>query len=113
IKSLGLQVIKPQDVAEDSSAVLKWLWDNRIENVAIHLDLDVLDPERFYSQLTKDPFAEEKFPTTTGKLDLRQITRLLKDVSENVNVVGLTFAEYMPWDALHLRKMMNQLPIMR
>lgn len=113
IKALGLSVIKPQDIANDSSVVIKWLKDNRIENVAIHLDLDALDPARFYSQLTRDPYAAEKFPTVTGKLDLRQITRLLEDISANANVVGMTFAEYMPWDALHLQKMMNELPIMR
>lgn len=113
IRSFGLQVLKPQEVAQDSAAVLKWLEANRIENLAIHLDLDVLDPASFNSQLTNDPFATEKFPTTTGRLDLRQITRLLRDVSVNVNVVGLTFAEYMPWDALYLQKMMNQLPILR
>lgn len=113
VKAFSLPVIRPQEVARDSVVVLKWLKDSRIENLAIHLDLDVLDPASFYSQLNNDPFATEKFPTTTGKLDLRQITRLLKDVSASVNVVGLTFAEYMPWDALYLQKMMAQLPVMR
>lgn len=113
VKSLGLQVIRPQEVAENSVAVLKWLKDSQIRHIAIHLDLDSLDPHKFFSQLTNDPFSDEKFPTVTGKLDLRQVARLLKDVSANADVVGLTFAEYMPWDALHLQKMMNQLPIMR
>lgn len=113
VESLRLTVIKPQEVAENSSVVLKWLKDNKIEYLAIHLDLDSLDPRKFFSQLTDDPFSEEKFPTVTGKLDLRQVTRLLKDVSANTDVVGLTFAEYMPWDALYLQKMMKQLPIMQ
>ena len=113
VKSLGLPVIKPQEIAEDSGVVLKWLKDNKIEHLAIHLDLDSLDPRKFFSQLTNDPFSDEKFPTVTGKLDLRQVTRLLKDVSVNTDVVGLTFAEYMPWDALHLHKMMRQLPILQ
>lgn len=113
VSSFSLPVIKPREVAENSAPVLKWLKENRIENVAVHLDLDVLDPASFNSQLTNDPFAEEKFPTVTGKLDLRQITRLLVDISANANVVGLTLAEYMPWDALYLQKMMEQLPIMK
>lgn len=113
IQSFGLPVIKPQDVAQNSEAVLKWLKDRHIENLAIHLDLDVLNPASFNSQLTNDPYATEKYPTVTGKLDLKQITRLLMDISANTNVVGLTFAEYMPWDALYLQKMMSQLPIMR
>lgn len=112
IKSFGLKVIKPGEVARDSEAALGWLKENNIENIAIHLDLDVLNPASFHSQLTNDPYASEKYPTVTGLLDLMQITRLLKDLSANANVVGLTFAEYMPWDALYLRKMMSQLPIM-
>lgn len=112
IKSFGLKVIKPGEAARDSEAALGWLKENNIENIAIHLDLDVLNPASFHSQLTNDPYAPEKYPTVTGLLDLMQITRLLKDLSANSNVVGLTFAEYMPWDALYLRKMMSQLPIM-
>lgn len=112
IKSFGLSVIKPHEAAEDSGAVVAWLKENKIGNLAIHFDLDALNPANFHSQLTNDPFATEKYPTVTGKLDLLQMGRLLKDVSENVNVVGLTFAEFMPWDALYLQKMMNQLPIM-
>lgn len=113
IKTLGLPVIKPQAVAQDSRAVLNWLRNSQIENIAIHLDLDVLNPSSFHSQLTNDPYSTKKYPTVTGQLDLRQITRLLRDISANANVVGLTFAEYMPWDALYLQKMMSQLPIMR
>lgn len=113
IKSFGLTVRKPQDVAKDSHAVLQWLKDKQIAHLAIHLDLDVLNPASFHSQLTNDPYATEKYPTVTGKLDLRQISRLLMDISDNADIVGLTFAEYMPWDALYLQKMMEQLPIMR
>lgn len=113
VQSFDLAMIKPWAVAQESSVVLKWLKENRVANVAIHLDLDVLDPARFNSQLTNDPFTQKKFPTPTGKLDLKQITRPLVDISVNANSVGLTFAEYMPWDALDLQKMMQQLPIMQ
>ena len=113
VKSLGLPVIKPQAISESSEPVLKWLNESGVKNLAIHLDLDSLDPRKFYSQLTDDPFTAEKFPTVTGKLDLLQVTRLLKDISAAINVAGLTIAEYMPWDALYLQKMMSQLPIMR
>ena len=62
---------------------------------------------------SNDPFTKEKFSNVTGKLNLLQITPILKDVSDNTNVVGFTFAEFMPRDALYLQKMMNQLQIMR
>lgn len=113
VNALGLLAIKPADIADTSEAVIKWINDRHVEKLAIHLDLDVLDPAGFYSQLTRDPFASEKFPTVTGKLDLRLIGRLLSDVSAASDIVGLTFAEFMPWDALYLQKLMHGLPIMR
>lgn len=112
IKSFGLPVIHPEEVANDSSKVIKWIKSNKIENIVIHLDLDVLDPKVFFSQLTNDPGAVEKYPTVKGKMNFKQVTRLIKDVSKNTNVVGLTIAEHMPWDAFNLKNMMQQFDIM-
>lgn len=113
IRAFGLRVLPPKDVAANSDAVLAWVRENGVENLAVHLDLDVLDPATFFSQLTNDPDATEKYPTVKGKLHMAQVTRLLRDVSAHTNVVGLTIAEFFPWDALHLQKMMGQLEIMK
>lgn len=113
IKAFGLRVLPPEDVAANSDAVLAWVRENGVENLAVHLDLDVLDPATFFSQLTNDPDATEKYPTVRGKLHVAQVTRLLRDVSAHTNVVGLTIAEFFPWDALRLQKMMDQLEIMK
>lgn len=113
IRAFGLRVLPPEDVAANSDAVLAWVRENGVENLAVHLDLDVLDPATFFSQLTNDPDATEKYPTVKGKLHMAQVTRLLRDVSAHTNVVGLTIAEFFPWDALHLQKMMGQLEIMK
>lgn len=113
IKAFGLRVLPPKDVAAHSDAALAWVRENGVENLAVHLDLDVLDPATFFSQLTNDPGATEKYPTVRGKLHMAQVTRLLRDVSAHTNVVGLTIAEFFPWDALHLQKMMSQLEIMK
>lgn len=113
IKAFALRVLPPKDVAANSDAVLAWVRENGVENLAVHLDLDVLDPATFFSQLTNDPDATEKYPTVKGKLHMAQVTRLLRDVSAHTNVVGLTIAEFFPWDALHLQKMMGQLEIMK
>lgn len=113
IKSFGLPVIHPEEVADNSNEVIRWIKNNKIENIVIHLDLDVLDPKVFFSQLTNDPGATEKYPTVRGKMNFKQVTRLIKDVSENANVVGLTIAEHMPWDAFNLKNMMQQFDIMK
>lgn len=111
LNSLGLKVIKPQEVSSNSDAVVNWLKNNNIANLAIHLDLDVLSPKRFFSQLTNDPYSRESYPTVKGQLDLRQIGRLFKDISDNTDIAGLTIAEFMPWDALHLQEFMKGLKI--
>lgn len=111
IHSLGLKVIKPQEVTENSTAVTNWIKKGDIANLAIHLDLDVLSPRRFFSQLTNDPYTREPYNTVKGQLDLRQIGRLFRDISASANIVGLTIAEFMPWDALHLQEFMKGLKI--
>ncbi|MBD5641627.1 MAG: arginase family protein [Desulfovibrio sp.] len=110
IGKFGLPVIPPEDAG--AQPVLAWLEAAKFGNVAIHLDLDSLDPARFFSQLTNDPDAKEKYPTVKGHLDFPRVTGLIRAVSQAANVVGLTIAEYMPWDAMHLKRMMAQLPIM-
>lgn len=111
INSLGLKVIKPQEVSENSNAVVNWLKISNISNLAVHLDLDVLNPKRFFSQLTNDPYTQEPYNTVKGQLDLRQIGRLFKDISASSNMAGLTIAEFMPWDDLHLQEFMKELKI--
>lgn len=113
IKAFGLTVLPPKEVAENSGAVINWLEKNQVKNLAVHFDLDVLDPATFFSQLTDDPDTKEKYPTVKGQLHISQVTRLLMDVAAHTNVVGLTIAEYFPWDALHLQKMLGQLEIMK
>lgn len=112
VKEMGLRVLPSTAVVESSEAVLCWLRDNKFEHIAIHFDLDVLDPTYFYSQLTRNPEGLQ-FNTVLGKLTIPQATRLIKDVSAIVDVVGFSFAEHMPWDARNLKKMMEQFPFMK
>lgn len=112
VKDMQLPVLATGDVADSSDAVLRWIRENGFDNIAIHLDLDVLDPKCFYSQYPADPGAQPS-DAAWGKLSFPQMTRLIKDVSEAAGVVGLGITEHMPWDARNLKHMMEQFPIMR
>lgn len=112
VKDLGLRAIRPEEIAGDSEVVLGWVRDHKFEHIAIHFDLDALDPKTFYSQLLKNP-ENPPFDTVGGRLTLAQVTRLIKDVSVSAELVGLGFAEHMPWDALNLKNMMEALSIMK
>lgn len=113
IDRFGIKTIPSKEIVGTSDAVTQWVRDKGFERVAIHLDLDVLDPTIFRSLLFSNPNVEEHIESEWGKAKIQDITRVLKDISAQVNVVGMSFAEHMPWDALNLKKMLAELPFMK
>lgn len=95
IKQMGLRVVPSQDIAVNSDVVLQWLADHKFDTLAVHVDLDVLDPRYFYSQLLNNPHTEP-FDTTPGKLTIAQLTRLIHDITSKTDIVGIGFTEHMP-----------------
>jgi arginase len=110
----GLRVAGPGELAASSEPVLAWLREIGVRNVAVHLDLDVLDPAGFRSLYFSDPAAAPGAfdGITQGRMTMPQVVRLLADVAKAARVVGLTVAEHLPWDAVALRKMLGALPIL-
>ena len=70
-------------------------------HVAVHFDLDVLDPLEFNSAVGHDP----------DGLRAEAAIRLLADVAQVVDIVGLGITEYSPRDAMLLSDMLRRLPI--
>lgn len=95
--------------------MLDWLKKNNIEYLAIHFDLDVLDPKQFRSVFfgepnpANDPY--EAFPS--GRMRIEQVVRLINNVSEATNVVGLGITEHLPWDAITLKNMLADISVLR
>ncbi len=108
----NLNRIGSSAVRADSGPVLEWITKSGFERVFIHLDIDVLDPAFFRSQLFANPDVNEYIESEHGKLRLQEVARLLKDVDRATTVVGMSIAEYMPWDALNLKKMLAALSFM-
>jgi arginase len=113
IDRFGLKLIPSKDIMSGSGAVTAWIREKGWERVAIHLDLDVLDPTVFRSLLFANPNVEEHIESEHGKTRIQDIGRVLKDIAAQVDVVGMSFAEYMPWDALSLKKMLSELSFMK
>lgn len=113
IDRFGLKVIPSKDVMSGSDAVIAWVCEKGFERVAIHLDLDVLDPNFFRSLLFMNPDVEEHIEAERGKTKIQAIGRVLKNIAAQVEVVGMSFAEYMPWDALSLKNLLSELPFMK
>ncbi|MGO4236910.1 arginase family protein [Pseudarthrobacter sp. YAF2] len=114
ISRLGLKVASPEVLQHDSTPVLEWIAENNITHLAIHLDLDVLDPATFRSVLFAEPEPEidwlKMYPA--GKMTFTQVTRLICDVAERTDVVGMGIAEHLPWDAAHLKNALSKFPVL-
>ncbi|PHP66787.1 arginase [Zhengella mangrovi] len=114
IARLGLRNVPASELAQSSRPILDWIEAQGIKHLAIHFDLDVLDPARFTPLLFNNPAV----PAGTwngipqGRMALEQVMRLLQDVAGACDVVGLAIAEHLPWDMLRLRDAMREMPIL-
>ncbi|WP_369039234.1 arginase family protein [Stenotrophomonas maltophilia] len=111
---LGLCNVSPEQLAEQGSApVLDWLRSTGARHVAVHFDLDVLETSGFRAQLMANPSGLSPFlqGVAQGELSMAQVISVLRDVAEVADVVGLGIAEHLPWDAINLKRMLEQLPL--
>jgi arginase len=113
IERHALRMTTPEQLAVSSDPVIEWLHQIGVKHLAIHLDLDVLDPAGFRSLYFTDPKADPaKFEgITQGRMSMEQVVRLLGDVAKVVDVVAIGIAEHLPWDAFALRDMLRALPL--
>lgn len=86
-----------------------------IRHLAVHFDLDVLDPAYFSPLLFNRPNAPEGAfaGIEQGRMRLEQVVRLLIDAGTAADMVGLAIAEHLPWDMLRLRNGLAELAIMK
>lgn len=103
----------PEELVETSAPVLDWLKAVGAKKLAIHFDLDVLDPSLFRSLLfsNPDPAVPKIEGSPSGRMTIEGVVRLLSDVSQVVDVVGLGITEHLPWDSMALKGMLARLPL--
>lgn len=107
---LKLRRAGPKELAETSEPILNWIKENDVRKLAVHFDLDVLDPRWFRALLPCEP-VKNPFDAVTGEMTLAGVARVIQDVSKQTDVVGLSIAEHLPWDAMNLRDFLASLPI--
>ena len=115
ISRLGLERTSSDELANGSERVLAWIKSEHIQRVAVHLDLDAIHPRSFRPILFNDPQAGMDFlkDVPRGQLKPDQIVALLEDVGEASDIVGLAIAEFISWDALQMRSLLEKLPLIR
>lgn len=109
----GIATCSPEQVKEGAGSVRKWIESQGIAFLAIHIDLDVLDPQHFRSVLFARPErGQHDFgDVAEGQLDIQDMLSLIKDATAIAEPVGLTIAEHLPWDAINLKAMLEELPL--
>ena len=114
ITELGLRRAGADALADSSAPVLEWIASEGITHVAVHFDVDVLDPKQFGPVLFNNPDAGADFlaDVPRGRMAPDQVVRLLQDVAAACDIVGLAIAEYMPWEAIATRSMLRKLPLL-
>lgn len=114
ISDLGLQIARPEELYENSDRITRWIKEQNICKLAVHLDLDVLNPDVFRSLLFAEPEPEFDWQVVypVGKLNLTQTLRIIRDVSAETEIVIIGITEHLPWDAWNLKEFLKKLPIM-
>lgn len=110
VNRLKLRYAVPDELKKDSQSIIDWINENQIEQIAVHFDLDVLSPQDFRSIYPAEPYLKD-FGAAIGELTLKDVTRILTDISEQAEIVGLSIAEHLPWDAMNLRAALAQIAI--
>jgi arginase len=70
--------------------------------VAVHFDVDTIDSDEVVLGLGAEP----------GGLTTSQTRRLVADLSAAYDVVGLTVAEFIPRQAIHLQQALAGFPLL-
>ncbi len=110
---LGVRHTPAAEIADSSRPILDWIEREGISHLAVHFDLDVLDPAHFSSLLFNKPGVPKSTfdGVVKGTMQLEQVVRLLKDVASAAEMVGLAITEHLPWDVLRLKNALAELAI--
>ncbi|RXA97672.1 arginase family protein [Yersinia sp. 2105 StPb PI] len=111
----NIATIGPEQVKNGAKEVMEWIDRESLEYLAIHLDLDVLEPSLFRSVLFAKPGrgVHDFGDVAEGQLTIEDVLNLIAQTTSKTEPVGLTIAEHLPWDMLNLKNMLSALLLMK
>ncbi len=104
VEQLGLTHFSPKELMDDSRLLIDWLNKSGKSKVMVHFDMDVMDPSDILAAVADGP---------EGGMKLNEVIRLINDIAATKELVALTVAEPMPRLAIRLKKMLDQLPLIK
>ena len=102
-KGYGIKHLTSEDVRENSDAIREWLKSCGASKVVVHFDMDVLDPAEIIAAVGVVP----------NGMKIAEVVRVINDIAQDKEIVGLTVAEPMPRTAIRIKEMLNQLPLLK
>jgi len=99
---LGPNSVRPDELRSTSTPLLDWLNATGATKVAIHFDVDTIDADEMQLGLGAD----------IGGLTSTEARRLVADIDTSTDVVGLTIAEYIPRQVMHLQQLLAGFPLL-
>ncbi|QIW15737.1 arginase [Pasteurellaceae bacterium RH1A] len=102
VEKFGVTKISSASVNAKSDDVLAFLQATGKRKVLIHLDLDALDPADLRTAVAADP----------DGIKVAAVSRLIGDIAQAYDLVGLTIAEPMPREVIKLRNLLHSLPLL-
>ncbi|MDO4549825.1 MAG: arginase family protein [Planctomycetia bacterium] len=108
----ALAYMTPEEANGNREKLHLWLKKNQIQKLAVHFDVDVLTATDFRSVLYNEP-GLGPVDYATGTMTLARVTEILVELQKISEIVGFTFAEYMPWDLIRLRAAMEKISIFK
>jgi arginase len=98
----GIHDFSPQQLRTTTQPVLDWLAGTGCGRVAIHFDVDTVDSNEIVLGLGAEP----------DGLTSAQVRRIVHDLGAAADVVGLTIAEFIPRQVIHLRQILDGFPLL-
>jgi arginase len=98
----GISSFSPDDLRATTQP-LDWLAGTGCSRVAIHFDVDTIDSNELVLGLGAEP----------GGLTTAQVRRIVNDIDAVADVVGLTVAEFVPRQIMHLQQLLTSFPLLR
>jgi len=102
IAEWGIRSLGPDALRDSTQPLLDWLAGTGCSRVAIHFDVDVIDSNEIVLGLGPEPDG------LTG----RQARRIVEDIQDAADVVGLTIAEFIPRQVIYLQQLLGGFPLL-
>ena len=102
VQEWGIRAFTPDDLRTTSKPLLDWIASTGCSRIALHFDVDVIDSNEVLLGLGPEP----------NGLSRHDVRRIVSDIDAAADVVGLTIAEFIPRQVMHLQQLLRGFPLL-